>query len=156
MIVYGRLRGIGIRIGSRASGAHAHGQGTIRIPMQIPMHWTSHWISRCGRSGARLGCNAKSSATSNALEDAWAKGKHFGYKIVFGTSRIRRHGSPKLYHCFLDESLNATLRQIAVFCHRLTFHHRVFRLVDLQSRLKRTDFAGPSGWLPLVAGTLLL
>eukprot|EP00959_Pyramimonas_sp_CCMP1952_P271348 5672875-Pyramimonas_sp.AAC.1 len=71
--------------------------------------------------------------------------------------RIVDHGSPKLYHCFRDEGLNAALRDIAQFCHRATFSSRVFKHLDLQSRLDDTSiFARRGTWLPLVAGSLLL
>ena len=75
---------------------------------------------------------------------------------VFLQTRIPFQGSPKLYHCYRDESLNSILRDIAAFCHRLTFSVRVFRLVDLQGRLARSDFVSRGTWLSIVAGRSLL
>eukprot|EP00959_Pyramimonas_sp_CCMP1952_P216704 4531963-Pyramimonas_sp.AAC.2 len=64
---------------------------------------------------------------------------------------MRFQGAAKLYHCFADESLNASLRDVAQFCHRLTFNRRVFSLMDLKGRFSGVlAAAGP--WLPLVSG----
>ena len=55
----------------------------------------------------------------------------------------RRMGNPKLYSCFLDESLNQVLRSIAESSHRAHQEERIF-----------THFAllGSMGWSPFLYG----
>ena len=66
--------------------------------------------------------------------------------------RITEHGSLKLYNCFIDETLNLPVRNIARFAHRLTFHRRLFTFLDLQGRLQLTLYLPSRSWLPLVSG----
>ena len=67
------------------------------------------------------------------------------------TPRIPFHGSPKLYHNFLDESLNIILRDIAKFAYRHTFEYRLFSLLLLQGALKLCPWLDGPDWLSLVA-----
>ena len=45
--------------------------------------------------------------------------------VYFGTARIRTHGSPGLWACWLDESLNRVIKNIACTAHRAVFHKRL-------------------------------
>ena len=64
-----------------------------------------------------------------------------------------RFGAAKLYHCFLDEALNADLRSVCQFAHRRSFPERVHRLFDIRARLKSDGFyARSKGWESLVEG----
>ena len=57
--------------------------------------------------------------------------------------RVCDHGSPRAYNCFLDEGLNAVLRSLAVYAHRLKFEYRVFAMWDIQSALRVTLHVAP-------------
>ena len=69
-------------------------------------------------------------------------------------SRVRmfEHGSLKMYNCFVDETLNIPVRNIAKFAHRLTFYRRIHTFVDLQAKLGLLPYVPDGQWLPLVAG----
>eukprot|EP00959_Pyramimonas_sp_CCMP1952_P460504 9479989-Pyramimonas_sp.AAC.1 len=51
--------------------------------------------------------------------------------VNHGCPRSRWLGNPKLYACWLDESLNIVLGDVAKFSHRRTFEFRVFFMLAL-------------------------
>ena len=53
------------------------------------------------------------------------------------------HGSPKMYNCFLDESLNSLLRSLAVYAHRAKFCVRVFSMMDMVGALNLSVYIAP-------------
>ena len=55
------------------------------------------------------------------------------------SQQARSLGNPKLYGCFLDESVNLTLRNIAQGCHRSRQEERIFMHMNLLGRI-----GGPS------------
>eukprot|EP00959_Pyramimonas_sp_CCMP1952_P448887 9399604-Pyramimonas_sp.AAC.1 len=40
-----------------------------------------------------------------------------------------------MYNCFIDETLNTSLRAVSIFAHRSRFEYRVFSLFHLQQLL---------------------
>ena len=62
--------------------------------------------------------------------------------------RLPWHGGSKMYACWVDESQNMTLRDLARFAHRRSFEYRVFGMLRLQALL-RSGVA----WLGLVSGS---
>eukprot|EP00959_Pyramimonas_sp_CCMP1952_P358964 7516546-Pyramimonas_sp.AAC.1 len=76
--------------------------------------------------------------TDGERRDGWRDGEREGGRegrreaaeeeeeedVVFSALRVDIHGSPKMYNCFIDESLNASLRDVAKYSHRMTFEVR--------------------------------
>ena len=50
--------------------------------------------------------------------EQWIPKSHLVYHLIL---RAAYHGNPVLYHTFLDESLNSTLKKVLRLCHQCRF-----------------------------------
>ena len=79
---------------------------------------------------------------------AQANGIHLVPKHHFfmeATRRMGFHGNFRAYSCFLDESLNLVLRNVAAFAHRAKLSYRVLHMLNLIGELKLSEYLFGSG-----------
>ena len=121
-----------------------------------------------------LSCSSVSPKQNNDIGNAWTMHQpcvpggwgqvwtwaSLGVKVSEFTSackncsRISDHVSPKMYTCFLDESLNSLLRDVAVYAHRMRFETRVFSLFHLQAQLQICEHFVGQECLVLISGPI--
>ena len=73
-------------------------------------------------------------------EDAQIASTPKTHFMLEAARRVRHHGNFKFYSCFLDESLNLVLRDMAAFAHRSKQSYRILCMMNLLGELGLSEF----------------